>query len=59
MAAARADMSDRADPDDEVDLVVSLATVVGIIDQGSRMSLVGDDLEHVVVVPGGPLAPAA
>src|SRR3954464_1556906 len=27
--------------------------------QGSRMSLVGDDLEHVVVVPGGFLAPAA
>ena len=27
--------------------------------QGSRMSLVGDDLEHVSVVPGGLLAPAA
>ncbi len=27
--------------------------------QGSRMSLVGDDLEHVGVVPGGLLAPAA
>ncbi len=31
----------------------------GLPIQGSRMSLVGDDLEHVVVVPGGPLAPAA
>ncbi len=30
--AARVDMSDRADPDDEVDLVVSLATIVGVID---------------------------
>ncbi len=30
--AARADMGGRPDPDDEVDLVVSLATVVGIID---------------------------
>ncbi len=30
--AARVDLGDRADPDDEVDLVVSLATVVGIID---------------------------
>ena len=29
-----------------------------MVTQGSRMSLVGDDLEHVVVVPGGPLAPA-
>src|SRR3712207_5605836 len=27
--------------------------------QGSRMSLVGDDLEHIGVVPGGLLAPAA
>src|SRR5688500_10219276 len=27
--------------------------------QGSRMSLAGDDPEHVVVVPGGLLAPAA
>jgi len=27
--------------------------------QGSRMSLVGDDLEHVGVVPGGLLAPPA
>jgi hypothetical protein len=27
--------------------------------QGSRMSLGGDDLEHVGVVPGGLLAPAA
>ena len=25
--------------------------------QGSRMSLVGDDLEHIGVVPGGLLAP--
>ncbi len=30
--AARVDLGDRPDPDDEVDLVVSLATVVGIID---------------------------
>src|SRR3954462_9490125 len=30
-----------------------------LLPQGSRMSLVGDDLEHVVVVPGGFLAPAA
>src|SRR3954468_22693010 len=30
-----------------------------MVGQGSRMSLVGDDLEHVVVVPGGFLAPAA
>ena len=27
--------------------------------QGSRMNLSGDDLEHVVVVPGGFLASAA
>jgi hypothetical protein len=27
--------------------------------QGSRMSLAGDDPEHVVVVPGGLLAPTA
>lgn len=27
--------------------------------QGSRMSLTGDDPEHVVVVPGGLLAPTA
>ena len=27
--------------------------------QGSRMSLVGDDLEHIGVVPGGLLAPPA
>src|SRR5687768_6558726 len=27
--------------------------------QGSRMSVVGDNLEHIGVVPGGPLAPAA
>jgi hypothetical protein len=27
--------------------------------QGSRMSLVGNDLEHVGIVPGGLLAPAA
>jgi hypothetical protein len=33
--AARAEIGDRPDPDEEVDLVVSLATVVGIID-GAR-----------------------
>jgi hypothetical protein len=27
--------------------------------QGSRMSVADDELEHVVVVPGGLLAPAA
>ena len=27
--------------------------------QGSRMSVADDELKHVVVVPGGPLAPAA
>jgi hypothetical protein len=27
--------------------------------QGSRMNLADDELEHVVVVPGGLLAPAA
>jgi hypothetical protein len=30
-----------------------------LLPQGSRMSVVGDDLEHVVVVPGGFLALAA
>ena len=30
-----------------------------VVGQGSRMSLADDKLEHVVVVPGGPLAPAA
>jgi hypothetical protein len=32
---------------------------IAVCAQGSRMSLVGDDLEHVGVVPGGLLAPAA
>src|SRR3954453_8412750 len=35
-----------------------LALPNGIPSQGSRMSLVCDDLEHVAVVPSSPLAPA-
>src|SRR3954465_13594749 len=31
----------------------------GPVRQGSRMSVADDELEHVVVVPGGLLAPAA
>ncbi len=37
---------------------VDAAEVSDVI-QGSRMSVADDELEHVVVVPGGLLAPAA
>src|SRR3954470_6915416 len=38
-------------------MLPALSDYTRLLDQGSRMSLAGDDLEHVVVVPGGFFAP--
>jgi hypothetical protein len=42
-----------------VGATLALVLDIALFTQGSRMSVAADELEHVVVVPGGLLAPAA